>query len=428
MVVKFHIAEYNDACDAFYGAHGRRQVMRGKKLSENYNCTIYACYAGYVVQAVINNLAPLLFLTFQREFGISLERIGLLITINFGVQILTDTAAAKYADRIGYRASVILAHLCSAAGLICMGTLPFVLENAYLGLVAAMALGAVGGGLIEVLISPIVEAAPSSNAKDAAMSLLHSFYCWGHVAVVILSTVGFTVFGMERWYMIPVLWSIVPILNLLLFTRVPLRRLVEEDEQLPAKSLISSGMFWGFIGLMICAGASEQGMSQWASMFAEEGLNLSKTMGDLLGPCLFAVFMGSARAFYGKFGEKMELRRFMAGSGVLCVCSYLLAVFMQNPLLALAGCALCGLSVGIMWPGTFSLAVKHCPQGGTLMFALFALAGDVGCAAGPGVVSLVAENLPQYGLKAGLLAAILFPVVMLVLLRAVGGKRAERKV
>lgn len=389
-----------------------------KKISENYNYTIYACYAGYVVQAVINNLAPLLFLTFRREFGISLERIGLLITINFGVQILTDMAAAKYADRIGYRASVILAHVCSAAGLICMGTLPFALENAYLGLVASMALGAVGGGLIEVLISPIVEAAPSSHAKDAAMSLLHSFYCWGHVAVVVLSTVGFTGLGMERWYLIPVLWSLVPILNLILFTRVPIRHLVEEKDRTPAKQLVSSGIFWVFIGLMICAGASEQGMSQWASMFAEEGLNLSKTMGDLLGPCLFAVLMGSARAFYGKFGARMDLRKFMAGSGVLCVCSYLLAVFMGNPLLALAGCGLCGLSVGIMWPGTFSLAMKHCPQGGTLMFALFALAGDVGCAAGPGVVSFAAERLPEYGLKAGLLAAILFPAVMLALLGA----------
>ena len=398
----------------------KERSIQGKKISENYNYTIYACYAGYVVQAIINNLAPLLFLTFRREFGISLERIGLLITINFGVQMLTDTAAAKYADRIGYRASVILAHVCSAAGLICMGTLPFVLENAYIGLVASMALGAVGGGLIEVLISPIVEAAPSSHAKDAAMSLLHSFYCWGHVAVVVLSTVGFTVFGMERWYLIPILWSAVPILNLLLFTRVPIRRLVEEEDRTPAKQLVTSGIFWVFIGLMICAGASEQGMSQWASLFAEEGLNLSKTMGDLLGPCLFAVLMGSARAFYGKFGERINLQRFMTGSGVLCVISYLIAVFAGNPLLALGGCALCGLSVGIMWPGTFSLAMKHCPQGGTLMFALFALAGDIGCAAGPGTVSIAAEKLPEYGLKAGLLAAVLFPVIMILLLLRTG--------
>ena len=391
--------------------------MRGK-ISENYNYTIYACYGGYVVQAIINNLAPLLFLTFQREFGISLERIGLLITVNFGVQMLTDMAAARYADRIGYRACVLAAHACSAAGLICMGTLPFVMDNAYAGLVIAMILGAVGGGLIEVLISPIVEAAPSSNAKDAAMSLLHSFYCWGHVAVVLLSTAGFRILGMDRWYLLPILWSIVPIGNFLMFTRVPIRMLVEESGRTPAVQLLKSGIFWVFIGLMICAGASEQGLSQWASMFAEEGLGVSKTLGDLLGPCLFAVLMGSSRAFYGKFGEKMNLQKFMLGSGVLCIISYLLAVLMRDPLLALAGCGLCGLSVGIMWPGTFSLAVKRCPGGGTLMFACFALAGDVGCASGPGLVSFVSEHLPEYGLKAGLAAAILFPVILIVLLAA----------
>ncbi len=389
-----------------------------KRIGENYNYTIYACYIGYVVQAVINNLAPLLFLTFQREFGISLERIGLLITINFGVQILTDMAAAKYADKIGYRTCVVLAHVCSAAGLISLGTLPFILDNPYMGLAAGMALGAVGGGLIEVLISPIVEAAPSSRAKDAAMSLLHSFYCWGYVAVVLLSTLGFALLGMGRWYLIPVLWSVIPILNILLFARVPIRRLVEEEERTPASELMSTGIFWVFLGLMICAGASEQAMSQWASMFAEEGLKVSKSVGDLLGPCLFAVLMGCSRTFYGKAGEKINLVKFMTFSAVLCTFSYLLAVFMRNPLLALAGCGLAGLSVGIMWPGTFSLAVKFCPRGGTLMFAFFALAGDVGCAAGPGVVSVVAENLPQYGLKAGLAAAILFPVIMILLIRA----------
>ena len=293
-----------------------------------------------MVQAIINNLAPLLFLTFQREFDVSLERIGLLITVNFGVQMLTDTAAARYADRIGYRACVLAAHACSAAGLICMGTLPFVMGNAYAGLVIAMILGAVGGGLIEVLISPIVEAAPSSNAKDAAMSLLHSFYCWGHVAVVLFSTAGFRILGMDRWYMIPILWSMVPVVNFLMFTRVPIRMLVEESERTPAAQLLKSGIFWIFIGLMICAGASEQGMSQWASMFAEEGLGVSKTVGDLLGPCLFAVLMGSSRAFYGKFGEKINLQMFLLGSGALCIISYLLAVLVRNPLLALAAAIL----------------------------------------------------------------------------------------
>ena len=397
--------------------------MRKKETSISYVYTIYACYVGYIVQAIINNLPPLLFLTFQREFGISTEKIGLLITINFGMQIITDSVAAKFVDRIGYRVSVVAAHIFSFAGLICLGILPRIMDNSYAGLVIAMLLNAIGGGLIEVLISPIVEAAPSSNAKDAAMSLLHSFYCWGHVGVVLLSTIGFNVFGIEKWYYLPLLWSVIPAMNLFLFLKVPINRTVSKEDQMPARRLLGMKLFWMFFALMICAGASEQAMSQWATMFAEEGLGVSKTMGDLLGPCLFAVLMGSSRTFYGKFGEKINLRGFMVGSGVLCVVSYLLAVLMQNPILALLGCGLCGLSVGIMWPGTFSLAAKSCPQGGTLMYALFALAGDIGCAAGPGVVSVVSELLPTYGLKAGLAAAMIFPVILIVLL--VVGKQIQ---
>ncbi len=397
--------------------------MRHRERTTSYIYTIYACYIGYIVQAVINNLPPLLFLTFQREFGISTERIGLLITINFGMQIVTDSVAAKFVDRIGYRVSVVAAHICSIAGLICLGVLPRIMENGYAGLVIAMLLNAVGGGLIEVLISPIVEAAPSSDAKDAAMSLLHSFYCWGHVAVVILSTIGFNVFGIERWYYLPILWSVIPAINAFLFLRVPINRTVSAKEQLPARRLLRRKLFWVFFALMICAGASEQAMSQWASMFAEEGLGVTKTLGDLLGPCLFAVLMGTSRTFYGKFGEKINLKGFMAGSGALCVVSYLLAILMENPILALLGCGLCGLSVGIMWPGTFSLAAKYCPQGGTFMYALFALAGDIGCAAGPGVVSIVSGFLPAYGLKAGLAAAMVFPVLLILLL--LGGRELQ---
>lgn len=389
-----------------------------KCVKKNDTYTIYACYIGYVVQAIINNLAPLLFLTFHRSFGISMERIGLLITINFGTQILVDFAAAKYVDRIGYRISIVAAHVLSAAGLIGLGVLPLHFKDPYMGLVIAMVCNAIGGGLIEVLVSPIVEAAPASGAKEAAMSLLHSFYCWGHVGVVALSTVGFQILGMDRWYVLPILWSAVPIVNILLFSQVPIRALVSEEEKLPAGKLLSQGSFWLFFALMLCAGASEQGMSQWASLFAEDGLGQSKMVGDLLGPCFFAVLMGCSRMFYGKFGDRLDLRKFMTGSAALCVVSYLLAVLMKNPFLALLGCGLCGLSVGIMWPGTFSLAAKGCPQGGTFLFGLLALAGDMGCAAGPELVSLVSGAFPDQGIKAGLAAAIVFPCMMLVLLRA----------
>lgn len=385
-------------------------------MKKNYNHTIYACYLGYIVQAIINNLAPLLFLTFAKDFGISIGKIGLLISLNFGFQMIVDTLAAKYVDRIGYRTSIVFAHICCTAGLLGMSIFPFIFPDAFAGLVAAILLNSIGGGLIEVLVSPIVEAAPSSKAKDTAMSLLHSFYCWGHVGMVILSTIGFKVFGMSHWYYLPVLWAIVPFINIFIFARVPLRVLTSEEERTPFRKLISTKLFWIFFLLMICAGASEQAMSQWASLFAEDGLHQTKAVGDLLGPCLFAFLMGSSRMFYGRFGEKIDLQKFMMGSGVLCILSYLAAVFSPYPIFALIGCGMCGLSVGIMWPGTFSLAAKRCPQGGTAMFALYALAGDIGCGIGPGLVSMISKAQPSYGLKAGLLAAIIFPLLMILVI------------
>lgn len=381
-------------------------------MKQNYKYTIYASYVGYIVQAIVNNLAPLLFLTFQRQYDISIDLIGLLITINFGVQLVVDMLAAKYVDRIGYRTAIVAAHVFSAAGLIGMGFLPDLLPVPYVGLVLSICCYAVGGGLIEVLISPIVEACPTED-KSGNMSLLHSFYCWGHVAVVLLSTLFFRLIGIEYWKILTVLWAIVPIANAILFTKVPIRTLVEDGQEIPVKEMFSMKIFWVFIVMMVAAGASEQAMSQWASAFAEMGLKVSKTMGDLLGPCMFAVLMGCSRAFYGKFSDKINLKSFITASAVMCIFSYLLAILSPNPVVSLAGCGLTGLSVGIMWPGTFSLAAEKCPQGGTAMFAFFALAGDLGCSSGPGLVGLV-SGLFGDQLKIGLLAAIVFPVLLIL--------------
>ncbi len=374
-----------------------------------YKHTLYASYLGYITQAIINNLGPLLFLTFQNSFDISLTQISLLVSVNFLIQMIVDLLAVKFVDRIGYRPCIVAAHILSAAGLVGMGCFPFLFENAYAGLLTAILFNAIGGGLIEVLISPIVEALPGDE-KASAMSLLHSFYCWGHVGVVLLSTVYFTTAGMEHWYLLPILWAVIPFLNIFLFLRVPIRTLIQEEEAVPLKQLFSNRLFWLFLLMMLCAGASEQGMSQWASLFAESGLKVSKTMGDLLGPCSFAALMGLSRLLYGKFGSKINLKGFIICSSCLCIVSYLLASLCTNPVIALLGCALCGLSVGIMWPGTFSLGARACPQGGTAMFALFALAGDIGCSAGPGVVGLGSSQ----SLQQGLLLAIIFPVCMLL--------------
>ncbi|MDR2747471.1 MAG: MFS transporter [Treponema sp.] len=387
-----------------------------KQLS--YRHTLTACYLGYISQAIVNNLAPLLFLTFQRQFRISLSSLTLLITLNFGIQLAVDLAATRFVDTIGYRAAAVGAHIFCAAGLAAMGLLPFVMPNPYGGLVIGVVINALGGGLIEVIISPIVEALPGDR-KASAMSLLHSFYCWGFVGVVVLSSLYFTLAGIDRWRWLPMLWAVLPLGNVLLFSRVPLKTLIDESASpIPLRSLFGKKFFFILFLMMICAGASEQAMSQWASLFAEAGLGVSKLMGDILGPCAFAVLMGLSRVFFGLQRGAVKLERTLMISGVLCLASYLIAVFSPHPLLSLGGCALCGLSVGVMWPGTFSLASRSFPQGGTAMFAVLALAGDVGCASGPGLVGMIMQST---SLTTGLLAAIVFPVLLvagIVLIRS----------
>lgn len=382
-------------------------------MKKNYQITIYACFVGYVVQAIVNNFVPLLFLTFQKSYGIPLSQITMLVTINFGIQLLVDLLSAGFLDRIGYRAAIVLAHGCSVAGLVSLTILPDLFPNAFTGLLAAVVIYAVGGGLLEVLVSPIMEACPTDN-KEKAMSLLHSFYCWGHVAVVLISTFFFRILGISNWKIMALFWAIIPLLNGIVFAKAPIAALIEEGEKgMSLKELCRNKIFWIFMLMMTCAGASEQAVSQWASAFAEKGLGVSKTIGDLAGPMAFATLMGISRAYYGKYGDKIDLDRFMAYSGLLCILSYLCISLIPVPVLGLAGCAVCGLSVGIMWPGTFSKASASLKGGGTAMFALLALAGDLGCSGGPTLAGIVSGHF-QDNLRIGILAAIIFPVVLLV--------------
>ena len=387
-------------------------------MKNNYQKTVIACFVGYVVQAIVNNFVPLLFLTFQRSYQIPLSQITLLVTINFGIQLTVDLLSVGFVDRIGYRASMILAHAFSAAGLILLTFLPDIMPSPFAGILCAVIIYAIGGGLLEVVVSPVVEACPTDN-KEKAMSLLHSFYCWGHVGVVLLSTVFFSLFGVEHWRILALLWALVPLGNMAAFFRVPIAPLIAEGETgMRLKELFSSKLFRLFLIMMICAGASEQAVSQWSSTFAEKGLGVSKTIGDLAGPMAFAVLMGSSRAFYGKRGDRLNLDRFMILSCLLCIASYLCISLSPNPLLSLIGCALCGLSVGIMWPGSFSKASKALPRGGTAMFALLALGGDVGCSGGPTLVGMVSSALND-NLKTGILAGIVFPLLLLLGILAV---------
>ena len=379
----------------------------------NYQLTMYACFIGYIVQAIVNNFLPLLFVTFQKTYSIPLTQITLLITLNFGIQLVIDMLSAGFVDKIGYRASTIIAHVCSAAGLVLLTVLPEAFPDPFAGILIAVFIYAIGGGLIEVLISPILEACPTDN-KEKAMSLLHSFYCWGHVGVVLISTLFFTLFGIENWKILAVCWAVVPAVNIILFANAPIYSLHEEGEAgLTLTQLFTRKVFWVMMLMMLCAGASEQAVSQWASTFAEQGLGVSKTIGDLAGPMSFAALMGLSRLLYGKFGDKLDLDKFMRMSCLLCIAAYLCISLVPLPAVGLVGCAVCGFSVGIMWPGTFSKASAAVKGGGTALFAMLALAGDVGCSGGPTLAGFISGCF-NGELRAGILAAIVFPVLLLI--------------
>ena len=383
-------------------------------MKNQYNKTVTACFVGYIVQAVVNNFVPLLFLTFQRSYQIPLSQITLLVTFNFGIQLLVDLLSIGFVDKIGYRVSMVAAHVLSAAGLILLTILPEVTASPFAGILTAVMIYAIGGGLLEVLVSPVVEACPSDN-KEKAMSMLHSFYCWGHAGVVLISTLFFHVAGIGNWKILAWAWALIPlsICNAFVFLKVPIASLMEEGETgLQLKELFGIRLFWILLVMMVCAGASEQAVSQWASAFAEKGLGISKTAGDLAGPMAFAVLMGTSRLFYGKYGDRIDLERFMICSSILCILSYLGIALIPFPPFCLAACAVCGLSVGIMWPGTFSKASAALKRGGTAMFALLALGGDVGCSGGPTVVGMVSDALGD-NLKMGVLAGVVFPVLLL---------------
>ena len=388
----------------------------------NYRRTLIACYLGFITQAISANFAPLLFLTFMREFDIPLEQLTLVPTLFFFTQLLVDLASAKFVDKIGYRTCVVASEVVSALGLVGLAVLPGLLPNPFSGILISVIVYAIGSGLIEVLVSPIVEACPFDN-KAGVMSLLHSFYCWGSVMVILGSTLFLALAGIAHWRLLCCLWAIIPAINIWNFLVCPIERTVSVEDSLSIGQLLRLPIFWLLALLMACSGASELSMAQWASAFAESALGVGKTVGDLAGPCLFAVLMGVSRAFYGKFGEKIDLTRFMMGSGLLCVACYLLATLTAAPILGLIGCAVSGMSVGIMWPGTLSISAKACRAGGTAMFALLALAGDLGGSLGPSVVGAV-SSMAGDNLRVGLLAAIAFPILLVLGLLAL--KRAQR--
>jgi fucose permease len=393
--------------------------MQNKK----YKSTLHACYLGYTTQALIINLPPLLFVVFRDKFGLSYTMLGSLVVVIFITQLIVDALAIKYVDKIGYRVSIVIAHLFAAIGMIVLAFLPRLLPQPYVGLVIACLLFAIGGGLIEVLVSPIVESLPG-DAKASSMSLLHAFYSWGQVLVIILTTVTLLLVGQDLWFLLPLLWAVLPIVTLFKFTRVPLVPPQEESERMPLKILVTSRIFLIALLLMVCSGATEQAMGQWASLFAERGLGISKTLGDLFGPCLFAIMMGTVRTLYGMKGQKINIQKTLMVCSLFCILSFPITALVPVPVIALLGCSLCGLAVSLLWPGMLSLTAGRYPSGGTAMFAMLALGGDLGCAVGPFLTGIVADSS---NLNIGLLAAMIFPAIMLIGLFVLTNKHNAQK-
>ncbi len=380
--------------------------------------TKIACYTGYIVQGIVNNIAPLLFVIFSDKFNITLDKLALLITINFATQLIVDTVSIKFVDIIGFKPLAIISQAIAFIGLSCLGILPNILDNAYVGIVIAIVLSAIGSGITEVIISPIVESIPGEK-KTAEMSLLHSFYCWGQVFVVFLTTIMIKVFGNDLWYIAPVLWAIIPLVNTINFISVPIAPNLTEEEKTPFFKMLFSKQFILLIVIMICSGASEIGMSQWSSYFAEAGLKVSKMTGDLLGPCLFAILMGTGRMIFGFLGEKINLKTALTCSAGLCAFCYLGTCFIDNPVISLLICAFTGITVSIMWPASLSLAAKLFPKGGGSMYSVLALSGDTGCTLGPWVISYVSIQFAQgvssaESLKTGLGFGAFFPILMII--------------
>ena len=386
----------------------------------SYKKTKIACYLGYVTQAISINLLPLLYLTFQNEFSVSLSQLGFLATLLFAVQMAVDLLATRFGKYVSYRWGSVAACALSALGLVLMCVLPKWMPHFYVGVMLATVILSIGGGLTEVLISPLVDAIPEEG-KVGEMSLLHSFYCWGVVAVILFSTAFFALVGVSYWRWLVLLWSLVPAVTAVMFACIPIPPKTEEvHSHRSAPSVVRYGLFWVLMALMVFSGASEMAPAQWASFFAENNLGIPKAVGDLLGPCAFAVFQGLSRVVFSRMARRRDPRRILAWHAVGCLVAYAVIVLAPHPLLSLFGFCMCGWFVGPMWPGILSLCATRFPAGGTAMFAALALCGDVGCAAAPMMIGAVTDRLvtadwlSSSAMRGGFAVCMVFPALLVV--------------
>ena len=398
---------------------------------QSYKSTIAACYIGSFVQAIIVNTTPILFIPLREQFGLTFQQMGLLVLINFISQVGCDILFSNAIDKYGFRRFVVAAHGLAVVGLVLFAASPLLFDRPFAGFVTATIIFSGSGGLLELLLSPIVNAIPTDE-KAGAMSVLHSFYSWGQAAVILLTTVLLFVFGRAWWQWIILIWTLVPLFNFFFLMRVPFAPNVPEEQRQGMDKILLKPFFIAALATILCGAAAELCISQWASAYLEEAMRLPKVVGDVGGVCLFAVMMGVGRLFYGMYGKKINVSLMMLIGTVGAAACYITVALSGTAVLSLLACGLCGLCVSLLWPGTLVVASEHYPLAGAWMFAILA-AGDIGASAGPWLMGVVAEQahrLPflsglltqgmspdQLGLRAAMLVSALFPIIAFFCLR-----------
>lgn len=398
---------------------------------EHYRLTTISCFVGIFAQAVIINLAALLFMPLMRLHGLTYVQLGTLVAVNFSVQVGSDLVFSGLIDRIGFRRLVLPACLVGSLGLFLFALAPVLLPGrVFAGLLAATAVYSAAGGLLEVLLSPIVNAIPNEE-KGAAMSLLHSFYAWGQMATIILTTLFLFLVGERHWQWMVGFWALLPLANFLLFLKAPFPPSVPEEHRLNMGDLILKPFCLLAFAAIFFGASAEVLMNQWTSAFMERALLLPKLTGDLFGMCGFALMLGLGRAWHGKYGARFDISKALVAMSALAVLCYLVVALAPGSWPGLLACMVCGFATSLLWPGTLIVASERYPLAGAWMFALLAAAGDVGAGLGPWFTGWVVDHAidtaaalrleqwlgiggEQAALRLGILAGTIAPLLALL--------------
>ncbi|MCI8600772.1 MAG: MFS transporter [Oscillospiraceae bacterium] len=392
----------------------------------NYRATVRACYLGNLLQSC-GAIFAILFVPLRTLYGLTYTQYGLLVSVNFIVQVCSDILFSKPVERLGFRPFAVLSPILTSTGLVLFALAPVLFPgNVFFGFCVGMFVFAAAAGLQELLLSPILDGVPMpEEKKKKAMSLLHSFFAWGQIGAVLITTLLVWVLKAEQWQLITVLWALPPLVNVFLFAKAPLDAKVSAGNAMSLKQLFTSKIFLVVLLAIIFGGAAEVTMSQWASAFIEKGLNLPKLLGDMLGVCGFSLMLGLGRTLYGLKGDSISIHKVMIFGSLGAFCLYLLAALSGSPFVGMAACGLTGFCVSMLWPGSIVVASRELPLAGASMFALMSAGGDLGSSAASFLTGQVADRVEAMGLtsfmgsavtpeqaalRAGLFFAALFPI------------------